>query len=111
MTSQELKKNVAQKTGISLEEASHAIDELQKTINRELTEGKSVNIPGFGHFVMIAYPPRTIKDARNPAKTYLSLEKNIPRFRPSANFKEEISGTHKELNIENVAPQSKSFLY
>ncbi|MGA2666808.1 MAG: ATPase, T2SS/T4P/T4SS family [Patescibacteria group bacterium] len=107
MTSQELKKNVAQKTGISLEEASHAIDELQKTINRELTEGKSVNIPGFGHFVMIAYPPRTIKDARNPAKTYLSLEKNIPRFRPSANFKEEISGTHKELNVENATPKVK----
>ena len=98
---------MAQKTGISLEEASHAIDELQKTINRELTEGKSVNIPGFGHFVMIAYPPRTIKDARNPAKTYLSLEKNIPRFRPSANFKEEISGTHKELNVENATPKVK----
>jgi len=107
LTSQELKKNVAQKTGISLEEASHAIDELQKTINRELTEGKSVNIPGFGHFVMIAYPPRTIKDARNPAKTYLSLEKNIPRFRPSANFKEEMSGTHKELNVENATPKVK----
>lgn len=101
MTSQELKKSVAKKTGLSFEEASRAVDQLQKTISRELTGGGNVDIPGFGHFVMIQYPSRTIKDVRDPSKTYLSLEKNIPKFRPSPDFKDKVSGKDEEVNFED----------
>ena len=87
MTSRELKGNVAAKTGIPADKISRAVDKLEETISKELSRGGNVNIPGFGNFVMIQYPSRTVRDVRNPSKTYLSLEKNIPRFRPHPDFK------------------------
>ncbi len=95
MTSKELKKLVAKNSNIDLESVSKTLDSIQNTISKELLAGRSVNIPGFGNFVMIKYPSRTVKDVRNPSKTYLSLEKTIPRFRPSPEFKEEIAGGKK----------------
>ena len=102
MTSKELKKLVAQNSKIDLEKVSKTLDLIQKTISKELLAGRSVNIPGFGNFVMVKYPSRTVKDIRNPAKTYLSLEKTIPRFRPSPEFKEEIAGGRKKETSEAV---------
>jgi len=90
LTAKELKKNVAQKTGISPDKVGNAINKLQETIYKELTRGENVNIPGFGNFVMIQYPSRTVRDVRDPSKTYLSLEKNIPRFRPHPDFKKAL---------------------
>ncbi|KKQ18300.1 MAG: Type II secretion system protein E (GspE) [Berkelbacteria bacterium GW2011_GWA1_36_9] len=90
LTSTDLKKAIAQKTAIAPEIVAKTLDIFQKTISTELSAGRSVNFPGFGNFVLIKYPPRTIKDVRNPAKTYLSLEKNKARFRPSIDFKKEL---------------------
>ncbi len=98
MTSRELKKIVAEKTKIEESKVNAAIDKLQEIINAELTRGGNVNIPGFGNFVMIAYPSRTIRDVRNPAKTYLSLEKNIPRFRASPDLKKKL-GTPDDSSL------------
>lgn len=90
MTSSDLKKTIALKTRIPADKVTNTLDIIQKIISQELSAGRSVNIPGFGNFVMIKYPPRTIKDVRNPAKTYLSLEKNKARFRPSLDLKKEL---------------------
>lgn len=96
MTSSELKKLVSKKSGIPQDKTAKTLDTIQAIISRELSAGRSVNIPGFGNFVMIRYPSKTVRDVRNPAKTYLSLEKNIPRFRPSPEFKQEIAGDKKD---------------
>lgn len=104
MTSNELKNAITQKTKISLDTVATALDSIQAVISQELSAGRSVNIPGFGNFVMIKYPPRTIKDVRNPAKTYLSLEKNKARFRPSLNWKKELlakPAEKKEVTFES----------
>ncbi|MCL5407532.1 MAG: Flp pilus assembly complex ATPase component TadA [Patescibacteria group bacterium] len=90
MTSTDLKRAIAQKTAIPPEVVAKTLDIIQQTISTELSTGRSVNFPGFGNFVLIKYPPRTIKDVRNPAKTYLSLEKNKAKFRPSLDFKKEL---------------------
>lgn len=92
MTSQELKKLVSKNSGVPQDKTAKTLETIQAIISRELSAGRSVNIPGFGNFVMIRYPSKTVHDIRNPAKTYLSLEKNIPRFRPSPEFKQEIAG-------------------
>lgn len=107
MTSSELKDNIAKKTAIPRDEASNILNALQKVISEELSAGRSVNIPGFGNFVTIKYPPRTIRDVRNPAKTYLSLEKNKARFRPSQDLKKEILQKPKteEVSFEEVKNQ------
>jgi len=99
LTSNELKKLVSKNTGISLEKVSNILNKLQSSISKELSAGRNVNIPGFGHFVMIKYPSKTVKDMRDPSKTYLSLEKNVPRFRPSQEFKQDIGGKGKEEPI------------
>jgi len=91
VTSQELKKTIAEKTQIPLAKVATTLDSIQQVISNQLAQGQSVNIPGFGNFVMIKYPPKTIRDVRNPSKTYLSLEKNKARFRPSPHFKQELS--------------------
>jgi len=96
LTSSELKKLVSKNSGIPQDKTAKTLDTIQAIISRELSAGRSVNIPGFGNFVMIRYPSKTVRDVRNPAKTYLSLEKNIPRFRPSPEFKQEIARNKKE---------------
>jgi type IV pilus assembly protein PilB len=59
---------------------------------------------------MIKYPSKTIKDARDPSKTYLSLEKNIARFRPSPELKKELlSG--KDKNSEAVFTPALNISY
>lgn len=110
MTSKELKKLVAKNSNIDLESVSKTLDSIQNTISKELLAGRSVNIPGFGNFVMIKYPSRTVKDVRNPSKTYLSLEKTIPRFRPSPEFKEEIAGG-KQATGETVFTPAINIAY
>jgi len=99
LTAKELKNAIAQKTLIPLEKVGKTLDIIQEIISSEISAGRSVNIPGFGNFVMIKYPPRTIKDVRNPAKTYLSLEKNKARFRPSYDFKKELSTKPKAEDV------------
>lgn len=96
MTSSELKKGIAEKTQISIDKVTKTLDTIQQIISHELAAGRSVNIPGFGNFVLIKYPPRTIRDVRNPAKTYLSLEKNKARFRPSQDLKNILLGKKEE---------------
>lgn len=96
MTSQELKNLISKKTGLKSSNIDRTINSFQQVISRQLLSGNSVNFPGFGNFVMIKYPSKTIKDVRNPAKTYLSVEKNLPRFRPSPELKKEIVGPKNE---------------
>lgn len=108
LTSAELKKTIAQETALPLEKVAKTLDQIQVIISKELFAGRSVNIPGFGNFVMIRYPSKSIKDVRNPAKTYLSLEKNKPRFRPSLEFKQELvkkktdEKTAQEIDFEGA---------
>lgn len=110
MTSQELQKMVADKTGVTQDKVSQTLGVLQGAISRELSAGREISIPGFGNFVMIKYPSKTIRDARNPTKTYLSLEKNMPRFRPSREFKEEISGSKKEATEPVFSPSNIAYI-
>ena len=102
MMADELKEKIAKKTALSLEKVSSIVDKIQEVIRSELTAGGNVNIPGFGNFIMIKYPPRKIRDVRDPSKTYLSLEKKMARFRPSTDFKEEILDKKKNQdgNVE-----------
>lgn len=99
MTSEELKKAIAKKTDLPLTKVGRTLDAIQETISRELSSGKNVNIPGFGNFVMIRFPTKTIHDVRNPEKKYVSLEKNMARFRPSPTFKQEIGKKDKDVNL------------
>jgi len=99
MTSSELKNLIRQKTGISSTNIDKSFGAFQSIISRELLAGNSVNFPNFGNFVMIRYPSKTVKDLRNPSKTYLSLEKNLPRFRPSPELKEVVAGKNQQEDI------------
>lgn len=99
MTSEELKKSIAEKTEIPLKKVSTVLDNIQQTISQELSTGKNVNIPGFGNFVMIRFPTKTIHDVRNPQKKYVSLEKNMARFRPSPTFKQQLSKKDKDVDL------------
>ena len=102
LTSSELKNIITKKTQIQQDKVSKTLDIIQQIISSELSAGRSVNIPGFGNFVMIKYPPRTIRDVRNPAKTYLSLEKNKARFRPSQDFKKQLGEKKPDDNKEEA---------
>ena len=99
MTSSELKNLIRQKTGITSANIDKTFGAFQSIISRELLAGNSVNVPNFGNFVMIKYPSKTVKDLRNPAKTYLSLEKNLPRFRPSPELKEVVAKKNQQEDI------------
>src|SRR3990172_6690727 len=91
MTSEELKRTIQYKTGLEAAEINKTLASIQAIISRELLWGRFVKIPGFGNFVMIRYPSKTLRDVRDPSKKYLSLEKNMPRFRPAPELKKEIS--------------------
>ncbi|MBM2820733.1 MAG: Type secretion system protein (GspE) [Candidatus Berkelbacteria bacterium] len=111
MTSSELKKRVSKNSRIPQEKVAKTLDVIQTIISKELSNGGSVNIPGFGNFVMIKYPSRTIKDVRNPSKTYLSLEKDLPRFRPSPEFKEKLTTNPSADGTEAIFTPTNNISY
>ena len=89
MTKQELAASVAQKTGLSLKEATAAIESAMITVIKAVSTGHGVYLRGFGTFKSVTRAP---KKARNISKNKEMIipAHDIPVFKPSKEFKERV---------------------
>ena len=94
MTKAEIIKQIADKTGNSIEDSSIIIESFISVVKDSMTLGNDIFIRGFGSFIN---KKRAKKLARNISKNtpILIPEHFIPLFKPSPDFKEMIMNSSK----------------
>lgn len=91
MTKADLVEEVADKTGLTKKDAAIAVDSLIEAISQALTDGKNIEIRGFGSFKVksrkgrMARNPRTGEQVQVPAR-------DVPVFKPSKDLKGRVAG-------------------
>ena len=85
MTKAELVSRINERTGIEKVAITVAIESLMETIKEHMAKGENIYLRGFGTFEIIE---RKEKIGRNIGKnTSLVIPAQIPRFKPSKEFK------------------------
>jgi nucleoid DNA-binding protein len=89
MTKAELVEEVAVETGVSKNHTAIVVDHLLEAICRALSEGKHLEIRGFGTFKV---RERRARRARNPrsGSEVLVPAKLVPVFKPSKELKAQV---------------------
>ena len=90
MTKAEIVEDIAAKTGLTKKEIAEAVDMFLKVVSDALTEGKHLEIRGFGTFKV---RKRKTRMARNP-RTGDSVEvpsRSVPVFKPSKHLRTRVS--------------------
>ena len=90
LKTRELAKLMSDETTMNPKEAELAIYEFVKILKRELKEGKTVNLDDFGTFMLVAKATGEETEEAVSAKNVAAM--NL-RFRPVADFKNEIANT------------------
>jgi integration host factor subunit beta len=90
MNKSELIRALAEKEGISLDEAAHVVNTFFETIKDRLKQGKRVEIRGFGSFKIKEYPGY---EGRNPStgETVQVKPKRLPFFRVGKDLREYLN--------------------
>jgi len=86
MTKEELVKKVAEKSGISENEALAVINVFTDQIKERLSKGEKVNITGFGTFVLSERKAKTFINPKT-GNSHDIPERVLPHFKPSGGFK------------------------
>ena len=89
MTKEELISKVAERSGISLQEAESVINAFTEEIKQQLINGEKVTISGFGTFILSARKAKTFINPATGEKHDLP-ERKLPRFKAGGDFKKTI---------------------
>jgi len=111
MNSTDLIKEISDKTGINRDRIKLALDSFQKTVSDELAAGREVQIPGFGNFVIVSYPERTVLNPRNPEEKITAPAQNVAKFRPHKDFTMEMRNKDKEINLSDLSSADSDISY
>jgi len=86
--------NIAEETGLERAEALRAVEAFMNNIKASMADGKNVYLRGFGSFVV---KERAQKTGRNISKntTIIIPAHNIPSFKPSKTFVDEVKNNVK----------------
>jgi nucleoid DNA-binding protein len=98
MTKADLVEEIAAQTGISRNQTAVIVDQLLDAMSRALSEGKHLEIRGFGTFKV---RERRARRARNPrsGSEVLVPAKLVPVFKPSKELKAVVLG---EVQVPEV---------
>jgi len=101
MTKADLVEDISARTGISRNHTALIVDQLLDAVSRALTEGKHLEIRGFGTFKV---RERRARRARNPrsGSEVMVPAKIVPVFKPSRELKAQVLGEVEEP-LETVA--------
>ncbi len=101
MTKADLVEEIAGRTGISRNHTAVIVDQLLDAVSRALSEGKHLEIRGFGTFKV---RERRARRARNPrsGSEVMVPAKLVPVFKPSKELKAVVLGQEPEV-VETVA--------
>ncbi len=91
MTKADLVEQIAEQTGISRNQTAVIVDQLLDAMSRALSDGKHLEIRGFGTFKV---RERRARRARNPrsGSEVLVPAKLVPVFKPSKELKAAVLG-------------------
>ena len=94
MTKADIVANIAEETGLERAEALRAVEAFMTNIKASMADGKNVYLRGFGSFVV---KKRAQKTGRNISKntTIIIPAHNIPSFKPSKTFVDEVKNNVK----------------
>jgi integration host factor subunit beta len=96
MTKADLVQQISEKTKISKTETAVIVKELLGSISRALSEGKHIEIRGFGSFKVRSRNPRKARNPRS-GETVMVPAKAVPYFKASADLRamvdQALSGT------------------
>lgn len=94
MNKTDLIDHVQRTTDLDRADVVAAVESVLDTIVRSVNKGENVTIQGFGVFERARRAPRTARNIGTGEKIRLRA-KNVPAFRPSAQFKAVVSGAKK----------------
>ena len=102
MTKADLVQEISERTKISKTETAVIVKELLGTISRALSDGKHIEIRGFGSFKVRSRNPRK---ARNPRSgdTVMVPAKAVPCFKASADLRAMVD---QALVGKTLAPEA-----
>ncbi len=94
MTKADIVADIAEETGLERTEALKAVESFMNAVKASLVKGENVYLRGFGSFVV---KERAEKTGRNISKntTIIIPAHNIPSFKPSKTFVEEVKSSIK----------------
>jgi len=104
MTKADLVEEVSTGTGVSKHHAALIVDGMIEAVCRALTEGKHIEIRGFGTFKVRERRARRARNPRSGAEVMVPA-KIVPVFKPSKELKTQVlEGTPAEARaVETVA--------
>ncbi len=102
MTKADLVEEIATQTGISRNQTAVIVDQLLDAMSRALSEGRHLEIRGFGTFKV---RERRARRARNPrsGSEVLVPAKIVPVFKPSKELKAVVLGGAEQQQPSEVA--------
>jgi nucleoid DNA-binding protein len=86
MTKADLARAIAKEHNLTQKEAVRVIDAILETISETLTQGKKVELRGFGSFSVKRRPGRTARNPKTGERVYVS-PKVSPTFKASKALK------------------------
>ena len=89
MNKTEFLRAVAEKSCMSIKDATNVFNSVLAVITEELQKGEKITITGFGTFKSIV---RKSKDCRNPhtGEQIRVPERTVPHFKPGNSFKDAL---------------------
>lgn len=111
MTNSELVKTISGRTHLEEEKIKLALSNMQKIITTELNNGGEVTIPGFGNFVLVSYPSRTVANPHNRTQKIVTLGSAVPKFRPHEELKSAVKEPAPELTPLRTSNQNNYVIY
>lgn len=89
MTKAEIVQQISRQTGIESQVVMQVVEGMMESIKNSMIDGNNVYLRGFGSFII---KRRAKKTARNISKntTIIVAAHDIPAFKPSKSFKEEV---------------------
>lgn len=107
MNKNELIDSVAAGSSLTKAQSADAIDALVTTIQTALKEGDSVNLVGFGTFLVADRAARIGRNPRTGDEIQIA-EARLPKFKPGKGFKDAVALPVKEVVVEEAKPSEKA---
>ena len=96
MTKADLVEEIAERTGVSRNHTAVVVDQLLDAVTRALSEGKHLEIRGFGTFKVRERRARRARNPRSGAEVLVPA-KLVPVFKPSKELKAVVLGEVAEV--------------
>jgi DNA-binding protein HU-beta len=90
MNKNELIAAVADKAGLTKEQAGGAVDAVVETISETLKDGGEVRLLGFGNFLVTHRKATTGRNPQTGAPLQIAAT-NIPKFKPGKGLKDKVN--------------------